>query len=191
MAETRKDPRVMRTRKLIMDSFLKVSKKRDFKDIKIIDITTEATVNRATFYYHFMDKYDLREKLIKEDLMMNVLGQIDEEEELNEVLITKIFLSMIRYRGKLETECKRNYQQLSSTIEAVMKKELQDILYKRLLKQNHLENEESLRMTAVMLSWAVYGAMLDWQANSALTAEDYIKKAMPNLEMYLKVQEKR
>jgi AcrR family transcriptional regulator len=191
MAETRKDPRVMRTRKLIMDSFLKVSKKRDFKDIKIIDITTEATVNRATFYYHFMDKYDLREKLIKEDLMMNALGQIDEEEELNEVLITKIFLSMIRYREKLETECKRNYQQLSSTIEAVMKKELQDILYKRLLKQNHLENEEYLRMTAVMLSWAVYGAMLDWQANSALTAEDYIKKAMPNLEMYLKVQEKR
>ncbi|MCM3601010.1 TetR family transcriptional regulator [Robertmurraya korlensis] len=187
MAETRQDPRVMRTRKLIMDSFLKVSKKKDFKDIKIIDITTEATVNRATFYYHFMDKYDLREKLIKEDLMVNVLDEIDEEDELNEAMIIKIFLAMTRYLDTLKTKCNRNYQELSSTIEAVMKKELQGILYKRLLKQNYIDNEESLRMTAVMLSWAFYGAMLDWQANSALTAEDYIKKAMPNMEMYLKV----
>lgn len=187
MAETRQDPRVIRTRRLIMDSFLQVSKKKDFKDIKIIDITTEATVNRATFYYHFMDKYDLREKLIKEDLAENVLNEIGEEDELNEDLIIKIFLAMTRYRDTLETKCKRNYQQLSSTIEAVMKKELQDLLYKRLLKQNYLENEESLRMTAVMLSWGVYGAMLDWKANSALTAEDYIKKAMPNIEMYFKV----
>ncbi|WHY00484.1 TetR family transcriptional regulator [Neobacillus sp. DY30] len=187
MAETRLDPRVMRTRKLIMDSFLEVSKKKEFKDIKILDITKEATVNRATFYYHFMDKYDLREKLIKEDLMVNVLSQIDEEDVLNEALIIKIFLSMTRYLETLETKCNRNFQQLSSTIEAVMKKELQDILYKRLLKQNYLGNEESLRMTAVMLSWAVYGAMLDWQANSTLTAEDYIKKVMPITEMYLGV----
>ncbi|GAA3312554.1 hypothetical protein GCM10020331_000570 [Ectobacillus funiculus] len=45
-----------------MDSFIELSGKKEFKDITIKDITTEAMVNRATFYYHFADKYDLLEK---------------------------------------------------------------------------------------------------------------------------------
>lgn len=62
MTENRLDPRFVRTRRLIMDAFLLLSTKKDFKNISIKDITSEATINRATFYYHFMDKYDLLEK---------------------------------------------------------------------------------------------------------------------------------
>lgn len=59
MAQSKIDPRVLRTRKLIMDSFINLSEQKDFTDITIKDITTEAMINRATFYYHFEDKYDL------------------------------------------------------------------------------------------------------------------------------------
>lgn len=43
------DPRILRTRKLIMDAFIELTKKTDFNDITIGDITSAATVNRATF----------------------------------------------------------------------------------------------------------------------------------------------
>jgi AcrR family transcriptional regulator len=38
-----------------MDSFIDLSSKKEFKDITIKDITSEAMINRATFYYHFED----------------------------------------------------------------------------------------------------------------------------------------
>ena len=55
MTQSKTYPRVLRTRKLIMDSFIDLSGKKEFKDITIKDITTEAMINRATFYYHFED----------------------------------------------------------------------------------------------------------------------------------------
>jgi len=62
MTSSKTDLRVIRTRKLIMDSFITLSSKKEFKDITVKDITTEAMINRATFYYHFEDIYDLLEK---------------------------------------------------------------------------------------------------------------------------------
>jgi len=72
MTPTKTDPRVLRTRKLIMDSFIELSGKKEFKDITIKDITSEAMINRATFYYHFEDIYDLLEKVLSEVLLVNL-----------------------------------------------------------------------------------------------------------------------
>lgn len=47
------DPRFLRTRKLIMEAFMELVIEKEFKSITIKDITQRATVNRATFYYHF------------------------------------------------------------------------------------------------------------------------------------------
>ena len=72
MNQTKTDPRVLRTRKLIMDSFMELSSKKEFKDITVKDITTEAMINRATFYYHFEDIYDLLDKVLSEVLLVNL-----------------------------------------------------------------------------------------------------------------------
>ena len=71
MTPSKTDPRVLRTRKLIMDSFINLSGKMEFKDITIKDITTEAMINRATFYYYFEDIYDLLEKVLSEALLVS------------------------------------------------------------------------------------------------------------------------
>ena len=76
MTQTKTDPRVLRTRKLIMDSFIELSGKKEFKDITVKDITTEAMINRATFYYHFEDIYDLLEKVLSEVLLINLNSDI-------------------------------------------------------------------------------------------------------------------
>lgn len=53
MAKSKTDLRIVRTRKNIMDSFIELSSKKEFKDITVKDITEAAMINRATFYYHF------------------------------------------------------------------------------------------------------------------------------------------
>ncbi|MGN8647418.1 TetR/AcrR family transcriptional regulator [Gracilibacillus sp. HCP3S3_G5_1] len=179
MTQVKTDPRILRTRKLIMDAFIELSRKKEFKDMTIKDITSEATVNRATFYYHFMDKYDLMEKVLKEDLMLNVNNEIADHDELNQETIVSIFLSVTNFQKSLLTKCRRSFEAFKTTIEAIIIEELKDIFYQMLLKQSPSTSDHSLRIAAVMLSWGIYGASMDWQDNCTMPPEEYIKWALP------------
>src|ERR1700684_2464629 len=50
------DPRILRSRRMLMDSLAKLLIKKAFEDISIQEIADEATLNRATFYLHYPDK---------------------------------------------------------------------------------------------------------------------------------------
>jgi AcrR family transcriptional regulator len=50
------DPRILRSRRLLMDSLVMLLKKNEFEDISVQEIADEATLNRATFYLHYADK---------------------------------------------------------------------------------------------------------------------------------------
>ena len=50
------DPRVLRSRQMLMESLLRLSARKEFDDISIQEIADEATLNRATFYLHYPDK---------------------------------------------------------------------------------------------------------------------------------------
>ena len=50
------DPRILRSRRMLMDALVKLLAHKEFDDISIQEITDEATLNRATFYLHYPDK---------------------------------------------------------------------------------------------------------------------------------------
>jgi AcrR family transcriptional regulator len=50
------DPRILRSRRMLMESLAKLLMKKEFEDISIQEIADEATLNRATFYLHYPDK---------------------------------------------------------------------------------------------------------------------------------------
>jgi AcrR family transcriptional regulator len=50
------DPRVLRSRHMLMDALTKLLTRKEFADISIQEIADEATLNRATFYLHYQDK---------------------------------------------------------------------------------------------------------------------------------------
>lgn len=50
------DPRILRSRRMLMDSLAKLLAKKEFQDISVQEIADEATLNRATFYLHYPDK---------------------------------------------------------------------------------------------------------------------------------------
>ncbi|RHW34012.1 TetR/AcrR family transcriptional regulator [Lysinibacillus yapensis] len=183
MQDTKVDPRITRTRRLLMDAFLKLTIKRDFKDITIKDITDEATVNRATFYSHFQDKYDLMDAVIAEDILENIVDNLSHYNQLNEESIVKIFVTLTKFHTnlttQLNTQCRRSYASFSSIIELKVKKELEKVFYSLLLKEQSKLDSETLKIGAAVLSWGIYGALVNWQHNSSLSAEQYIKIALP------------
>ncbi|QQZ08372.1 TetR/AcrR family transcriptional regulator [Heyndrickxia vini] len=53
------DPRVVRTRQMLRDALVELIRERGYEKITVQDITRRATLNRATFYLHYRDKFDL------------------------------------------------------------------------------------------------------------------------------------
>src|SRR6516162_10158630 len=67
-SSTSVDPRVKRTLKLLQQAFMELFQEKDLASISVQDIAERATVNRATFYAHFTDKFALLDAIIREDL---------------------------------------------------------------------------------------------------------------------------
>lgn len=50
------DPRILRSRRMLMEALVRLLTQKEFDDISIQEIADEATLNRATFYLHYPDK---------------------------------------------------------------------------------------------------------------------------------------
>ncbi len=59
-----RDPRIRRTRKLLQGALGALMRTKSFDEISVQDITEAATVNRATFYDHYTDKYALLDAMV-------------------------------------------------------------------------------------------------------------------------------
>src|SRR5580698_8675572 len=77
--ETRVDPRVTRTKNLIRDALKALLLEKNFESISVQDIAERATVNRATFYAHFQDKFALLDVVIR-DALRHYLSEDDPKE---------------------------------------------------------------------------------------------------------------
>lgn len=73
------DLRIIKTKKILFDTLLKLMKQKNFDKIKISDICEEALINRSTFYAHYADKYELLDNLV-EDLKLSLLKDLENNE---------------------------------------------------------------------------------------------------------------
>lgn len=62
------DRRVIKTKNAIETSFIHLMSTCEFNNITIQNIADHADVNRATVYLHYLDKYDLLDKIIEEHI---------------------------------------------------------------------------------------------------------------------------
>jgi len=62
------DRRLVKTLEAIKKAILELMNEKNFDDITIQDISDRANVNRSTVYLHYLDKYDLLDKLIDEHI---------------------------------------------------------------------------------------------------------------------------
>ncbi|MDR2201636.1 MAG: hypothetical protein LBP26_02565 [Clostridiales bacterium] len=57
------DLRIVKTKNVIKDAFLKLRKKNPLEKIKITELCNIALINKATFYKHYLDVYELSDEL--------------------------------------------------------------------------------------------------------------------------------
>ncbi len=175
------DPRFLRTRKLIKDALKDLVIEKNFKDITIKEITERATVNRATFYYHFFDKYDLLERVLSEDLMQEVLKNLTSYQELTPKSLTNIFFSLLSFQTGLANRCSRSYAAITPKIETIAKEEL-GVVFKGLLKQQYPAwSNEKLELHSIMISWSLYGMLIQYVNNGSIPSEELMEEVFITL----------
>ncbi len=76
------DRRIKYTRKMIRQSFLQLLEEKPLGKITVKEICEKADINRATFYVHYEDVYDLLNK-IEEEFYQEVLLSVSNMEQGN------------------------------------------------------------------------------------------------------------
>ena len=62
------DLRVVKTLENIKNGFAECIRQKPFSSVSVSDISEAAKINRSTFYKYYLDKYELRDRLIKTTL---------------------------------------------------------------------------------------------------------------------------
>lgn len=90
------DRRVKYTKMVLKESFIRLLGEKKISQITIKEICENADINRATFYAHYSDQYDLMQK-IEDELLDNITFYLSENIQNNaDIVITveKIFESI-------------------------------------------------------------------------------------------------
>jgi len=87
------DGRVRYTKRVVKDSLLQLLKEKPIQKVTVREICELAEINRATFYTHYRDAYDLLEQIeneLFEDISSTVLAKQDEIDSLTQEIFVLI-----------------------------------------------------------------------------------------------------
>jgi AcrR family transcriptional regulator len=162
--EEKLDPRVKRTRQLIVKAFIELITEKDFQELTVQDITERATVNRATFYAHFEDKYALLDHTIREYFQQMLYSRLSVTCELNEDNLRQFILIAFEFLEKFHADCSHsNRKKFEPLIEIQVQVLLREFLsnWFKQLKTWQTKNFPDPGILASIISWAIFGVGLD------------------------------
>ncbi len=150
--QTKEDPRITRTRKLLRDALSSLLSEKSFESISVQDIAERATVNRATFYAHYADKPDLLEAIIREAFRESLSEGDPFSASDTDAALHTVSLNVFRF-VEGHGHCKLD-KQFEPQFERTMQSELYAFL------ANELTDA-----AALVVSSAIIGAAMQWRAS--------------------------
>lgn len=172
------DPRIRRTRKLLQDALQKVLEKKEFDEISVQDITDAATVNRATFYDHFTDKFALLNCMVGgafHELL--AVRQVHFDGGCGSALKATV-LAVCDYVMQMQgSSCERPPQpHMEAAIIAVLRR-----MFVEGLREHAPNSMVPPEIIAASASWAIYGAVREWAQTPSRQPSDEIAETVAKL----------
>lgn len=181
------DPRVVRTRQLIIDAFTSLMNKQDFNSITISEIAKKATINRATFYAHFPDKYALIDGFLSNAFIDFVQKRINSNRNLDEETVKSIVVALCEYHEASNKRCMRGYDDIAPLVEKNIKIQLENFIA-QLMNESCKQSDSRTREIAItMLTWSIYGITFSWNLEGrSETPNQFADRVMPLLKSFLR-----
>ncbi|MGX7049162.1 TetR/AcrR family transcriptional regulator [Pseudolactococcus piscium] len=176
------DLRVKRTNKLITQAFIKLLGSKTFDKITINDISDEAMINRATFYSHFKDKFDLFENII--DKFLGDFADVLDTENLveeNAINVKKIEGALTKFYDFVNENPDLAKIFITHSNKEILSKRLLTILserYSEIFDSLDVRNEDLKIPTDFVVSYitSIFIGTVNWwieQKNHEMSANEF------------------
>ncbi len=151
-----RDPRIRRTRRLLQSALGTLMRKKSLEDISVQDISEEATLNRATFYDHYTDKYALLEAMVGGGFHQLLADRQIRFDANCTSAASAIILAVWDYLKQLESEASgSNQSSFTPLIDAAIIAAVSRIVRQGLAARP----AASADMLTAAISWAIYGSV--------------------------------
>jgi AcrR family transcriptional regulator len=175
----RLDPRVVRTRGLIVRAFNDLVGEKGHTGLTVQEIAERATINRATFYAHFGDQYELFDYVVSEAFREELRRRLPDASGLGEENLRALVLAACDYLAGLNTACSRTDWHFMPLIEARVQAELYELLLRWIEASPAEDRSADVEITATVVSWAIFGAGLRWsRGGESGTVEEFADRAL-------------
>lgn len=193
--EVKNDPRSRRTRHLLKSALNDLLAKKKFHEITVQDITAQAEVNRATFYAHFVDKYDLLNAGIRDSFQTLLNQKIPERPTFTLDNLRILALTAHEFLADFAGHCgTAAIDSEDGLMMRQMQRQLHAIVLEWLRHSPPLTNTTlSVEVAAMVVSWSIFGSVLEvaWN-NRKISSEQLITQLLallePGLRDYLVTQ---
>ena len=168
------DPRVKRTRGLLLKAFGELAQEKDIRSIKVQDIADRATLNRATFYAHFNDKEALMDAAFRSILQSALTSQLTLDSPFTQTNLRLLFRVVCEFISTTLYRCPRTTGAYRPLVKAEIQEELFLFLLnwlKSALPQHNNENY-SQETLARVISWSLFGGAIDYSRNPGTLSQE-------------------
>ncbi len=179
------DPRIRRTRQMLFQAFQSLLKEKAFDLISVQDIAERSTLNRATFYDHFPDKFALLEAMMGERFGALIEARMAGKAVGCESALRQLILAACDFLAETSSGCQKHQRQFEPMVESQVKAVMREFLLVG-LRQHAAPNPE---LKATMVSWAIAGAALQWSRKKKTSADELANSVLPTVHTALKAGE--
>jgi AcrR family transcriptional regulator len=179
------DPRIRRTRQMFFHAFQLLLAEKTFDLITVQDIAERSTLNRATFYDHFTDKFALLEAMMGERFGALIAARTAGNVGTCETALRQIILAACDFLAEVSSGCQKHQRQFEPMVESQAKSVMRETLLTG-LRQHGAKDPE---LKATMVSWAIAGAALQWSREKKISADELADAVLPTVHMALKAGE--
>ena len=155
------DPRVKRTRALLRQGLEDLLRTKEFDAISVQDITDAATLNRATFYDHYSDKYSLLECMVAHRFTSLLEARGVRFDGGCSSALRAMVLGVCDYVSMMSRQDPTDGVRIEPHQEAAVISVVTQFMLEGMEKHPAPSNVAP-SMLAAILSWAIYGAAKDW-----------------------------
>jgi AcrR family transcriptional regulator len=175
------DPRVKRTRKLLQDAFMALLAEKSFQAISVQDIAERATLNRATFYAHFEDKYALMDYMVRDTFREAVARRLAAGVPFTLVNLHLLVVTACEFLAQFNGHCAPADRDLDPRIEAQVQQELYTFLLVWLAQAPLLASSPRVngQTAALVMSWSIFGAGIEWsRGERTVSADEWARQVL-------------
>lgn len=153
------DPRIRRTRQLLHQALEKLLEKKEFDKISVQDIADTATLNRATFYDHYNDKFGLLECMVGSRFHELLAQREIQFDGTCGSALKAMVLALCEYLPRMQGPggARPIEPHMESAIIAVVRRILLEGL-----QRHPAASGIAPEIKAAAASWAIYGAAKEW-----------------------------